>query len=145
MITITFQINEPMQPESFDLIRSAIASTFQKYSTFNPDSIQIHEHNKDKPLQADIELRQRRGRVHVSKKMMLDEMDFRTMKLLFSNFFPVGVEPVHTGQFYETLCFWGYSPYFDIIDDFVAAPQYDATFKFIEGVIEFEGMKKVTK
>lgn len=144
MVTITFKLDQPLFPESFDIIRASIADTFQKYPSFDPESIQIHEHHADKPLQEDIELRQRRGRVHVSKKMMLEIMSFHTMRMLFNNFFPVGVEPVHSGQFYDTLCFWGYSPHFDIIGDGDEAPQYDAMFREVEGVVEFEGMKKVT-
>jgi len=145
MVTITFKINQALFPESEDIIRSAVISTFQKHTSFDTDSIQIHEHRPDKPLQEDIELRQRRGRVLISKKMMLETMDFKMMRLLFNNFFPVGIEPAHTGQFYDTLVYWGYSPYFDIIKDFEEAPQYDAMFKVVEGVTEFEGMKKVTK
>lgn len=144
MVTISFKINQPLFPESQDIIRASIADTFQKYTSFDPDSIRIHEHRPDKPLQEDIELRQRRGRIQVSKKNLLETMNFVMMKALFSNFFPVGVEPVHSGQFYEKLCFWGYSPYFDIIGDMDEAPLYDAMFKSAEGVIEFEGMTKLS-
>lgn len=72
-----------------------------------------------------MNIQKRKGFLKISEQLLSEnEVDF--FKAIFSNFFPIGIQPDYSCGYNDKMYF-GLSPYFDEIEEGEAVPEYMAT------------------
>lgn len=73
-------------------------------------------------------LKNRKGCVIFSRELLVENPDQNVLKAIFSEFYPVAVENDHSYGAYQTIKMYGYSPYFEEIEEFAKVPTYEIVF-----------------
>ena len=71
--------------------------------------------------------RRKKGKIRLSSDFLTRESSKEELEALFSVFFPVYLEPRNNKQFYDEIVLWGYSDFFDEVEDSSDAAEYTPT------------------
>lgn len=69
------------------------------------------------------DIQKRKGKVKISK-YSLDNLDKVLLKKVFSNFYPIHIEYECNQDINDIIIYYGYSSYFDILDNGCVIPEY---------------------
>jgi hypothetical protein len=89
-------------------------------------------------------LKNKRGLVIFDKSLTFNEPDLDLLKAVFSNFYPIAIEPDHTFSMYGKLKMYGYSEHFREVEEDVIIPSYEFIFtRDGNGNIYFKEAKEI--
>lgn len=90
-------------------------------------------------------IKNRRGFIKFTRDLLIDNPpELQIMREVFSNFFPFATESEHLFYYNSSIKVYGYSPYFDELNEGDLIPEYQIEFKRNEiGEDKFDKMIKI--
>lgn len=78
-----------------------------------------------------------------SREFLVDNPDQNVLKAIFSEFYPVAMENDHTYGTYQMIKMYGYSPYFEEIEELVKAPTYEIVLNVDDDNVTIKSVDKI--
>src|SRR5690554_3735433 len=69
-------------------------------------------------------LSKRKGRLIVSRQLILEASE-QVLKEIFSNFFPIDADRYHNHNYWDSILYYGISPYFEEVEEACIIPEYE--------------------